>query len=203
MPAHKKTHCLNGHERSAENLDRFGVCRICSKEKKARTYLENREAMLERDRQKYRDNPEAKKNYARQYRLDNPEKAKLSAKKRRDRVKGSPVEKEKYQAWYSEYYKKHPEKRRIRNLNRRLRIRSNGGLLSKDVSARLLKSQKNKCYCCSAKLSLGYHLDHIVPIALGGLNVDSNIQLLCPACNIKKGAKHPADYALELGRLFL
>jgi 5-methylcytosine-specific restriction endonuclease McrA len=44
-------------------------------------------------------------------------------------------------------------------------------------------------------------MDHIVPLALGGKNEDRNIQLLLPACNMKKSAKHPNDYMREMGYL--
>ncbi|SFR15316.1 HNH endonuclease [Desulfoscipio geothermicus] len=36
----------------------------------------------------------------------------------------------------------------------------------------------------------GYHVDHIVPISEGGAEWDlNNLELSCPECNLKKGAK--------------
>ena len=35
----------------------------------------------------------------------------------------------------------------------------------------------------------GYHVDHIRALADGGANDRTNLQLLCPTCNIKKGAR--------------
>lgn len=35
----------------------------------------------------------------------------------------------------------------------------------------------------------------------GGANDKSNIQLLCPHCNLSKGAKHPVDFMQERGML--
>lgn len=32
-------------------------------------------------------------------------------------------------------------------------------------------------------------LDHVIPISRGGMNIDDNVQLLCPTCNLSKGAK--------------
>lgn len=32
-----------------------------------------------------------------------------------------------------------------------------------------------------------FHVDHIIPRALGGADVEENLQLLCPRCNTKKG----------------
>lgn len=40
-----------------------------------------------------------------------------------------------------------------------------------------------------------------MPIARGGSNTDDNVQLLCPACNLKKSAKHPVDFMQERGFL--
>jgi 5-methylcytosine-specific restriction endonuclease McrA len=39
-------------------------------------------------------------------------------------------------------------------------------------------------------------------VALGGTNDISNIQLLCPKCNLSKHKKHPQEYAKEHGMLF-
>jgi 5-methylcytosine-specific restriction endonuclease McrA len=61
--------------------------------------------------------------------------------------------------------------------------------------------QKSKCACCGKSLKHSYHLDHIMPIALGGTNTDDNVQLLTPSCNLRKSAKHPDDWARENGRL--
>ena len=59
-----------------------------------------------------------------------------------------------------------------------------------------------KCPNCKAKLALtGHHLDHITPLSRGGLNVDGNVQLLCPPCNLTKAAKDPIEWAQQNGRL--
>jgi hypothetical protein len=53
---------------------------------------------------------------------------------------------------------------------------------------------KGRCVSCQSDLSglvtiwSEEHFDHIVPLAGGGLNDVTNIQLLCGACNLKKGA---------------
>jgi hypothetical protein len=54
---------------------------------------------------------------------------------------------------------------------------------------------RGQCACCSRDLSglisLGAteHFDHIIPLALGGINDVTNIQLLCESCNLAKGKK--------------
>jgi 5-methylcytosine-specific restriction endonuclease McrA len=99
------------------------------------------------------------------------------------------------------YSKAHPEVVRSAWLNRRARERQANGKISSGLSKRLLKLQHGKCPCCRDDLNGVFHLDHIMPLALGGGNDDSNIQLLCPACNLRKSAKHPVDFMQSLGFL--
>lgn len=63
--------------------------------------------------------------------------------------------------------------------------------LSTDISARLYAKQRGMCPCCNRPLGRNYHIDHIMPIALGGTNTDDNVQLLRASCNAAKGASHP------------
>lgn len=89
---------------------------------------------------------------------------------------------------------------RIRSHNRRSIIKQRG-TLSIDIAEKLLILQNNKCPCCNKSLSNGYELDHIIPLALGGLNIDSNIQLLTKKCNRQKHMKHPVDFMRSRGFL--
>lgn len=64
--------------------------------------------------------------------------------------------------------------------------------------------KNGKCKACSkASHSVGdnYHLDHIMPLALGGPNTDDNIQLLRQRCNNQKSKKHPVDFMQSRGNL--
>lgn len=90
---------------------------------------------------------------------------------------------------------------KIHNQNRRSRIKANGGKLSRDIVDRLLALQKGRCACCGLVLGDKYHLDHIMPLSLGGSNTDSNVQILRAECNLKKRAKHPIDYMQSIGLL--
>lgn len=85
--------------------------------------------------------------------------------------------------------------------NRRARRRgADGSYTGKEVTALLLK-QKGRCAICRGKLPAAYHKDHIIPLALGGANWISNIQLLCPPCNLTKGAKDPIEFMRQMGAL--
>jgi 5-methylcytosine-specific restriction endonuclease McrA len=50
------------------------------------------------------------------------------------------------------------------------------------------------CWYCGQKFNGGsIHLDHIIPISVGGLDDESNIALACAFCNMAK-----SDYALDV-----
>ncbi len=61
--------------------------------------------------------------------------------------------------------------------------------------------QKAKCAICKVSIANGYHIDHILPIKLGGKHEPHNLQLLCKNCNLTKSAKHPVDFMQEKGFL--
>lgn len=83
---------------------------------------------------------------------------------------------------------------------RRERLKAAGRRYTAAEIITLRKIQKNKCINCFTQLN-DYHIDHIMPLSLGGDNSIKNIQLLCPPCNLSKHAKHPIDWAMENGRL--
>lgn len=76
-----------------------------------------------------------------------------------------------------------------------------GGKLSSGLTKKLFELQKGMCPCCKQPLGEKYHLDHKMPIALGGSNTDDNMQLLRSICNLQKHAKHPVDFMQERGFL--
>lgn len=91
-----------------------------------------------------------------------------------------------------------PYGRRIEKIN----VRCNGlGKLSNGIIKELLIRQNFKCAYCSIDITDSRHVDHIVPIAKGGMNIDSNVQLLCPKCNIAKSDSHPKAFELGIDNL--
>ncbi len=68
----------------------------------------------------------------------------------------------------------------------------------------LLAQQRGRCAepTCMVSLKPKYHVDHIMPLVLGGSNARDNIQLLCPRCNLAKNRHHPLVWAQMKGRLF-
>jgi 5-methylcytosine-specific restriction endonuclease McrA len=155
-----------------------------------------REKIAKRAAEWYKNNPERAKESRRNYRQENAEK-----KRAMDRAYYL-ANKERTHARQNAWRRANPEGGRLNLLNRRARVRENGGKLSRDLPDRLLVVQKGKCACCRCDLSSsGYHLDHIVPLIKGGANVDSNIQLLCPSCNHSKGGRDPVEFMQARGFL--
>lgn len=112
---------------------------------------------------------------------------------------------EKIAARKAEHYAANTEKFIAYSRNRRARVRSaEGSHNSADVRA-IFEKQQGLCANCETKLFKSgkqkFHVDHIMPLALGGSNWPANLQCLCPACNLSKCAKHPDDWAKEQGRL--
>lgn len=121
-----------------------------------------------------------KSNAAKRWRAANPDKAKAAGCK---------------------YRANNPESHRIARQNRRARKLNDGGRLSRGLSQKLFKLQNGKCPCCNKPLGNDYHMDHIMPLALGGSNTDGNMQLLRQRCNNQKHAKHPIDFMQSRGFL--
>jgi len=132
--------------------------------------LTHRDEIAERNRAYDAVHREERRQYQRQYRSTHPE-------------------------TYREWLRAHPEKVATKNRNRRAREAGNGGVhTDADVIAQY-ERQKGKCFYCGKKLDDDYHVDHVVPLALGGSNGPENLVIACAYCNVSKGAKHPIEFA--------
>lgn len=148
------------------------------------------------------------------YRTANPEAIKAQKAEYRAANKGAikacyaahyAANREKIAVRHADYRAANPEKRAALDRNRRARVRSaEGKHTAADVRA-IFTAQRGLCANCETKLFKSgkqiMHIDHIMPLALGGSNWPSNLQCLCPACNLSKSAKHPAEWAKQQGRL--
>lgn len=88
----------------------------------------------------------------------------------------------------------HPElvrmEGRLANNKRRARLREAPGNHNRQDVAAKLEQQRGLCANPYCKVQLQtFHADHVIPLFLGGSNAASNIQLLCPRCNLRKGRK--------------
>ena len=73
----------------------------------------------------------------------------------------------------------------------RLLIENNYKRLTVRWSLKKMVLSVGKCAACGGRWNL--HLDHIVPVCLGGTNEESNLQCLCRRCNGKKNFRLTND----------
>ena len=125
-----------------------------------------------------------------------------------ERVKGTSII-QRRKEYKKRHLKEHPELYRQNRRNRKARVKgAQGKHTASDIKA-IFQRQKGICATpnCGASLHRSgkniMHVDHIMPLVLGGSNDAFNIQLLCPPCNLIKAAKHPDEWAKRNGLLFI
>lgn len=184
--------CKNGHV--AKRNTKSGTCVICSIEISKQYRDKNKVLINARKLERYKKNPEKFRAISLASYFKNHEAGK--SKNRNDYAKNI----EKRRQYAKDYRKANPDVKKAQHAVRRARkFKSTGSYKAADVK-RLLELQKGKCACCYEKLK-NYHVDHIMPLALGGANNVENIQILCPICNMKKSSNDPYVWANRIGRL--
>jgi 5-methylcytosine-specific restriction endonuclease McrA len=181
-------------------------CKPCRAEASRLARKENPEAVRASARlinsKKTDEQKKVQSDYLAAWRIRNKEKVK--AYRTKDRVQEYSRahyerHKEEIKDRVSQYRKSNPNK--VRALNHARRGLERSGKLSSNIIEILFFKQKGLCVCCKKKLGKDFHLDHIVPLSMGGTNTDDNVQLLKPRCNLQKNAKHPVDFMRERGYL--
>jgi 5-methylcytosine-specific restriction endonuclease McrA len=179
-------------------------------QKERERYVEKKDHIAEVTKAYRERNRELLKEKARQYRIDNKEK--IKEVKRENYLRTKDACNERSQRYYEEnrermlevnkaWCDRNPERAAAIRANRRKKIKEAGEGLSSNIVQKLMKLQRGKCACCGTSLKNGFHVDHILPLALGGEHSDLNVQLLTPRCNLKKKALHPVDWMQKQGRL--
>jgi len=197
----KKTGCKGGLN---------PACKSCLASYAQAYNLRTREQRCAQKREYYKENSD---DWVKR-RVENSEKIKAYSKAYRainkDRFNAwrrewKAINKEKVAKYYSEYHSKNPKYRDLGNRRRRAKLAAaEGNHTANDVDL-IFSRQSGKCASCNKKLNKSgdqkFHVDHIIPLANGGSNWPSNLQCLCPSCNLRKSAKDPFDWAKENGKL--
>lgn len=191
--------------RSSRKTDEYrGSCKLCVNKKNREWYeankaqrkisvdkweSANKEARAERAKAYYLENKEAYSERSRRYWAQDPEK--MSARANRYYEKNKPAHRASMKAWNE----RNPDTLRAISHKRRCAERNAEGSFAASDIQKLFESQFGMCTGCGNALESSgdkkYHVDHVMPIALGGSNWPHNLQLLCPRCNLTKNAKHP------------
>ena len=200
--------CKRGHV--TERYVKRGRCLDCEKTQCGVYYAANKERIKARIRARYAANPERVKASSAAWNVAHPERVKARSAAFRaanpERKKASDTayrtaNAEKVRARISAWTAANPEKVRANHANRRAcKILSGGTHTAADVK-RILIRQGKRCVYCKTSLDVGYHVDHIIPLAKGGGNGPDNLQCLCQTCNLSKGDKLPAVFAQSIGML--
>lgn len=173
------------------------------KARKAALYLRKKEQYDAANAKWRAENREKMREYSAKYKATNPERVKASMEKHLAANHERVLARSK--AYYEKAKVESPEKLRLHRAlvaqNRRAAKQATGGKLKYGTISKLKTLQRNRCACCHDSIESGYHIDHIMPLALGGEHSAENIQLLCRTCNLTKSAKHPVDFMQQRGYL--
>lgn len=157
------------------------------REAQRRRRKENPEKAREKYRRWYEANLEQARGHSRHYRQENPERKRSQA--RRWQQENPEKARENYRRWRKE----NPEKARGYNSRRLARKSQLPTACPANIEAILFDVQDGQCMYCGCDLADGYHLDHIIPLALADLlgkhhpgHVPSNLALACIHCNTSK-----------------
>jgi hypothetical protein len=182
------------NERKPNAKNRSGwhsYCKPCANQKSREWNKSNAERVRETNAEWRKQNPERIK----QTRSKHVEKERESARKwRKDNIERA---RENDAAWR----KNNPEKARLKDQQRRANKvnATHGDPITKDNIDAIYQYQNGKCFYCLCEIDLSYHMDHFMPIALGGAHSSSNIVLACAKCNLTKGAKDPVNFMESKG----
>ncbi|EKS29289.1 HNH endonuclease [Afipia felis] len=170
--------CVNGHLSPHYTVSRF--CVECRSETNGKFRAENPSYHRGKKAEFRANNPGVHAARARDYR-----------RRRGDKVRETEAK----------YRKQNPLRKIAKDARRRAREKA--GTYTADELNDILKSQKYRCVYCSTSIRAHSkrHLDHVIPLAKGGVNDKSNLQFLCVACNLSKSDKMPEVFARSKGLL--
>ena len=143
-------------------------CRQCQKEMQAVWYAKNARREYERTRAYLIAHPDVKSAGDRAYRLAHPEAVKVIAKRFRQTPHGKS------------------EHRRIESARRAQKL---GQFVEQVDPTIVFEMHGGRCGICSEFIDRreGFHVDHIIPLARGGMHSYLNTQPAHPRCNLQKG----------------
>lgn len=139
-----------------------------------------RDCLSKKDKQYYAENSEHKKQVVKQY-----------MKKTGEYYR--------YKPYNHKYYISEKSKlnKRARDLKRRVLLKNNGcgvSYLNSNTIELIIEKYDRKCVYCGIDCIDIYHIDHKIPISIGGDNSFDNLALSCPHCNLSKGSKTDVEF---------
>ena len=129
--------------------------------------------------------------YSKEHRQKNPERARKNGREwyhanREQALKWHHANKEKRRVNFKRWCAQNPAKVNAREKQRRARqCQAKGKISAEQLQARV-EFYGNRCAYCGGPYE---HLDHVIPLARGGVHLPANIRPACEKCNLSKGAK--------------
>jgi 5-methylcytosine-specific restriction endonuclease McrA len=157
---------------------------------------ERRAKRNEWERKRRQEHPEKirkyMREYAREWRARNREKARALVRQHYEKHKRIVLTKNKtWRLQNPEKYARRVATERLRRKNKLQQLQGNQDGYGEKVLW-IRKGEYVECLYCGLPIPLGHrHVDHIVPLALGGWDCTDNIGPACDRCNWSKGPKHP------------
>ena len=162
----------------------YSECKLCFKER-AKTYrINNKSKVSESSKRWYKNNTKHMQQYMKEYyKLNRLQRLLYRAKY----CKNNPG---KLKQTCRKYYLNNIDIFRAGSRRYIAKKHKAEGSHTIEEIKNLLKIQKYRCIACNTNVKIsGYHIDHIIALAKGGSDYISNIQILCPACNLSKQDK--------------
>lgn len=167
----------------------------------------NLEREQERDRQRYRSDPEGQRARVKDYYERNREQVVAREAARRD------ARRERYRSADKKWRDTHPERQQAKlkawhlanpgknadySAKRRARIDAQDPNPETIDRMAIYDRDGGRCHICRRHVSrASFHLDHLVPIARGGLHRAENVAIAHPRCNLSRGpGRKPAQLIL-------
>lgn len=121
------------------------------------------------------------------------------ARKRSIVLKSFNANKDHHKRIRRDYLNSHIGKAKHREYSSERRSRLKNAFVEKVDFENLFKSQNGECYICKNYFHRnGLEIDHVIPLAKGGLHSKENVKLACISCNRSKGAKLPMEAAYQM-----
>ena len=160
------------------------ICKLCQAE-----YTRGRaDINSQRSRDWYANNRERAIEYRRQHYIDHSDEYKARAAIR------SIEHADEIRKYERKRYLSRRDEVKRRSSHYSAWARGSIGEWSQEEWDTLCELANHKCMCCGKEETVR---DHIVPIADGGDNWITNLQVLCRSCNSSKGNRHSIDYRPE------
>lgn len=106
-----------------------------------------------------------------------------------------PCRNKRRKQYIKNYYSKLPPDKR-HELTHKKRAKAYGVEHEAYSRTEIMRRWGYRCAYCDARAT---HMDHVHPLSKGGADKESNMLPACATCNLSKGAKTLAEWALTFG----